>query len=484
MERTLEISPSPTSGLLASPKSFELLDARIDNLSQASALSRIFAPHHGLGCRQVFFVNAHCLNVATEDAAYRADLRQADLVLPDGTGVRWGARWHGIQVTANLNGTDLFLPLCEKAAREGLSLYLLGGESGVAMDAAHAMQARFPNLQVAGYRDGFFEPDEHASIVDEINASGADLLLVGLGVPLQEKWIHQHATRLKVRSALAVGGLFDYYAERVSRAPVLVRRLGQEWVWRLVQEPRRLARRYLIGNLQFLWRVWTARTSGNDSWFGQLMLNARKRWALSRSRRQARVQRSLDLLLVIPGLLALAPLFVFMTILIRLDSPGPAFFVQKRVGRYGRVFSFYKFRSMYVDAEQRRKTLENSNEMAGGVLFKMKHDPRVTRMGRLLRRSSLDELPQLWNVLKGDMSLVGPRPALPSEVAQYSAADRRRLCGVPGITCSWQVSGRSDIPFEQQVELDSRYLQQPTAASYLELLIKTIPAVLSGRGAY
>ena len=144
----------------------------------------------------------------------------------------------------------------------------------------------------------------------------------------------------------------------------------------------------------------------------------------------------------------------------------------------------FKFRSMYVDAEERKKALMAQNESSGGVIFKMKKDPRITRIGRFIRKASIDELPQLWNVIRGDMSLVGPRPPVPSEVAEYSISDRRRLEVIPGITCIWQVSGRSDIPFEQQVELDAEYIESQTFWGDVKLLFKTIPAVLLGRGAY
>jgi lipopolysaccharide/colanic/teichoic acid biosynthesis glycosyltransferase len=144
----------------------------------------------------------------------------------------------------------------------------------------------------------------------------------------------------------------------------------------------------------------------------------------------------------------------------------------------------YKFRSMYVDAEARTAALLARNEMGGGVIFKMKQDPRITRVGKYIRRASIDELPQLWNVLRGEMSLVGPRPPVPGEVSQYSLSDRRRLEVRPGITCIWQVSGRSEIPFAQQVELDAAYIESQSIWMDLKLLAKTIPAVLLGRGAY
>ena len=195
-------------------------------------------------------------------------------------------------------------------------------------------------------------------------------------------------------------------------------------------------------------------------------------------------KRAVDAGLTGLGMLLLSPLFALLAALIKLDSPGPVLFSQTRVGRDGVPFRCWKFRSMFVDAEQRKNELLAHNEMAGGTTFKMKRDPRITRVGRLIRRASLDELPQLWNVFVGDMSLVGPRPPLPQEVAEYSAHDRRRLAVQPGITCIWQVSGRSDIPFPEQVLMDLDYIERRSLWLDLSLLARTIPAVLLGRGAY
>jgi exopolysaccharide biosynthesis polyprenyl glycosylphosphotransferase len=195
-------------------------------------------------------------------------------------------------------------------------------------------------------------------------------------------------------------------------------------------------------------------------------------------------KRSLDLIGSGVGLLLLSPVFLTCAAAIRIESPGPVLFRQRRVGRGGEVFEMLKFRSMFQDAEQRLAALKEQNEMAGGVIFKMREDPRITRVGKFIRRASIDELPQLWNVFRGDMSLVGPRPPLPSEVAEYALEDRRRLHVKPGITCIWQVSGRSDIPFEQQVELDVDYIYSQSLATDIRLLLQTVPAVVLGRGAY
>ncbi|MEL6316573.1 MAG: WecB/TagA/CpsF family glycosyltransferase [Pseudomonadota bacterium] len=204
---------------------------------------------------KVFFVNAHCFNVAHSDPRYRRALKEADLTLPDGSGVALAARMLGRSFTENLNGTDLFPHLCRAAAAAGASVYFLGGAPGAAADAARAAERLAPGLRVAGTRHGYFSRAEEPEIVAEINASGADIVLVALGVPAQELWIARNRERLAARSLLGVGGLFDFAAQRVTRAPAWVRRLGCEWAWRLAMEPRRMARRYLLGNPLFLWRA-------------------------------------------------------------------------------------------------------------------------------------------------------------------------------------------------------------------------------------
>jgi len=183
------------------------------------------------------------------------------------------------------------------------------------------------------------------------------------------------------------------------------------------------------------------------------------------------------------ALLALSPLFVVIAAAIRLDDRGPVFFTQIRVGRDGQTFRLFKFRTMVVDAEQRKLELEKLNEGAG-VLFKMRKDPRVTKVGAILRRWSLDELPQLLNVLLGDMSLVGPRPALPKEVANYGDHMRRRLVVRPGLSGLWQVSGRSGLSWEEAMRLDLRYVDNWSIVLDMQILWKTFSAVIHGSGAY
>ena len=196
------------------------------------------------------------------------------------------------------------------------------------------------------------------------------------------------------------------------------------------------------------------------------------------------VKRALDIVVSALGMILLAPVFLAIAIAVKLSSPGPVFFSQVRVGRYGRHFNFYKFRSMRQDAEALKDGLKGRNESKDGVIFKMKDDPRITKVGRFLRRTSLDELPQLWNVFIGDMSLVGPRPPVPSEVQEYTLEDRKRLDVIPGITCLWQIKGRSEIPFHEQVRLDKEYILAPGIWKDVVILLKTIPAIIGGKGAY
>jgi len=182
-------------------------------------------------------------------------------------------------------------------------------------------------------------------------------------------------------------------------------------------------------------------------------------------------------------LLLFSPLFLLIGLLIKIEDGGPVFFVQNRVGKFGREFPMFKFRSMVLDAEERLQQLLAQNRHSEGITFKIKDDPRITRVGRWLRKFSFDELPQLYNVLIGNMSLVGPRPPLPREVRHYSLGDHRRLAVRPGITCFWQISGRSEIDFSGQVALDVRYIENQNFWLDLMILAKTAPAVLAGKGA-
>jgi len=194
-------------------------------------------------------------------------------------------------------------------------------------------------------------------------------------------------------------------------------------------------------------------------------------------------KRAIDILLASAALVVLAPLFLLVSLAVVLEDGGPVIYSQTRIGRNGKPFQFFKFRSMIKDADAIKDQLVQQNE-ASGPIFKMKNDPRITRVGRILRRSSIDELPQLLNILRGDMSIIGPRPHLPREVALYGERQKRRLSVEPGLVCLREVYGRSNLTFDQWIELDLLYIENRSFLTDLSILMRLIPAVLRGEGAY
>lgn len=195
------------------------------------------------------------------------------------------------------------------------------------------------------------------------------------------------------------------------------------------------------------------------------------------------IKRAFDIIVSILGIVILLPFWIFIIAAIKLDSPGPIFFVQERNGYKGRIFRMFKFRSMVVDAEQCLKLLEDRNE-ASGYMFKIKKDPRVTRFGKFIRKTSIDEFPQLLNVLRGDMSVVGPRPPIPREVVKYEAWHNLRLSVRPGLTGLWQISGRNDLGFDDMVRLDLKYIRERSFKYDLKILFRTIPVLFGDSKAY
>lgn len=197
------------------------------------------------------------------------------------------------------------------------------------------------------------------------------------------------------------------------------------------------------------------------------------------------LKRFIDIVVSGCALLLLSPVYAGTALLIKIEDRGPIFFRQERVGFRGSRFYMWKFRSMIINADQVKDALLDQNEhSANSVTFKMKRDPRITRIGAFIRKYSIDELPQFWNVFKGEMSIVGPRPCVPREVVMYSVEDRKRLLAKPGLTCFWQVGGRADIDFDGQVQLDVQYIRSESFWLDVKLLLQTIPAVLLGKGAY
>jgi len=195
------------------------------------------------------------------------------------------------------------------------------------------------------------------------------------------------------------------------------------------------------------------------------------------------VKRVFDILLSLIGLVILSPIFLITSIAIYVEDHGPAFFVQERNGLGGEVFRMYKFRSMCKDASAMHQSLLSENELDGPA-FKLKDDPRITKVGKFIRKTSIDELPQLLNIIKGEMSIVGPRPLPTYETAELNAYQRQRMLVKPGLTCYWQCSGRNDIPFDEWMELDMKYIKEASVLTDMVIVLKTIKAVIHGGGAY
>lgn len=450
-------TPIPSPKLAT--KKLSALGLDLVDATAEQSIAALLAP----GYRRVFFMNAHCCNIRRKNKDYANAVAMADVLLPDGAGVAMAAKMAGQDLTANLNGTDFVPQLLAQAASMGKSVFLFGGKPGTADAAAAQLVHMAPKLRIAGTRDGYTGAADTDAVIAAINDSGADIVLVALGVPAQELWLHKNAHRLNAPLTMAVGALFDFLSGNVIRAPKIVRRARMEWVWRLGLEPRRMAKRYLAGNVTFL--AHAAKTA-----FAQTSATQMQR-------------RFLDIAVSGSALLVLSPLLLLAALAIKCDTRGAVLFKQTRVGRNGAPFSMYKFRSMSVDAEARRSAVLATSDREG-VCFKSRTDPRITRVGRFIRRFSIDELPQIINVLKGEMSIVGPRPALPSEVAAYPARALGRLAVKPGITGVWQVSGRADIGFDKMIDMDLAYASSRTIVLDIILILMTFRAVVSARGAY
>ena len=243
------------TGVSSAPRQIQFLGVQIDNLTMAEASAQIVTFAQASEPMQVCFVNADCVNIAYKNKAYRSTLDHADLVLADGIGVRVAASMLDQNVRENVNGTDMLPYLCVEAERSGVGIYLLGGKADVPERAAAWMKEHYPGLVISGTSHGYFSQEEEAQVIQNVKDSGAGILLVALGAPRQDLWISEHVDALGVKVAIGVGGLLDFYSGNIPRAPVWVRELGMEWFYRFAQEPRRMWRRYFVGNTVFLYRV-------------------------------------------------------------------------------------------------------------------------------------------------------------------------------------------------------------------------------------
>ena len=242
-------------GVASAPDIVTILGIPLHNLTMAEALDTILARLDASVPAQVCFVNADCANIAHKNPAYHTVLTQADVVLADGIGLKLAGKCLGQEIKQNVNGTDLFPRLCEALSGTSKRLFLLGARPGVAEEVCRWVTTHYPDVVMAGWHHGYFTPDEEPQVLQHIASTRADILLVAFGAPRQDLWIQQHLRTTGVKVAMGVGGLFDFYSGRIARAPIWVRELGAEWLYRLYQEPGRMWKRYLLGNGLFLWRV-------------------------------------------------------------------------------------------------------------------------------------------------------------------------------------------------------------------------------------
>ena len=249
-------------GVAISQDVVSILDISIHNMTMSDALEWIVERAAGDSPGQICFVNADCANIAYRNRDYLAMLHESELVLADGIGMKLAGKLLGCEIRQNVNGTDLFPRLCESLSGTGAGIFLLGARPGVAEKVRDWIVEHYPSTLVSGYHDGYFSAAEEPEVIREIARSDAAVLLVAFGAPRQDLWIHRHLAATGVKVAMGVGGLFDFYSGRIPRAPLWMREVGAEWLYRFCQEPRRMWRRYFVGNAVFLWRVVRARNRG------------------------------------------------------------------------------------------------------------------------------------------------------------------------------------------------------------------------------
>jgi len=472
----------------------KIFDIEFDNLTRNEILKSVKNASDNKIKKSVYFVNADCLNKSQNNQEYKQILQKGDYILPDGSGINIACNILDNPLKENLNGTDLFPFICSLAQKQSYKIYLYGAKEGIAQKVKDELEKKYENLQIVGVHHGYVQNKDIPKLIQNINQSKADILFVALGASVQELFIEKYKKQIDAKLFFGVGGLFDFYSKSIKRAPLFIREIGFEWTFRMLQEPKRMWKRYIIGNPRFLYKVFQYKKSLNknkliDTYlrnYDQNNFQYRYKnilWKLKLNC-SSLFKRFMDIFISSVMLFLLLPLFCLLGLIIRIESKGSVLFSQHRVGKKGKIFKMYKFRSMIIDASFLQAELVEKNESKDGVTFKMKEDPRITKVGKFIRKTSIDELPQLFNVLIGEMSLVGPRPPIQSEVEQYSIEDRKRLDIKPGITCIWQVSGRSEIPFKQQVIMDKKYIKEHGVLYDIILLLKTIPAVLFSKGSY
>lgn len=374
-------------------------------------------------------------------------IQHFDALIADGHTMQAAARLGRAKLGANTSFAPLFMPLCRALADDGQRLFIVGGQPGEAPELANRLKRMMPRLRIAGTHPAGFQQAADGRVAARIRRSRANLVILAGRNPEQDQRLSELVQHLDTPVVLRIGALPPLQA--VTSAQITEGLASAS-----------------VSRLETIAAAWEAGRSARGA-------------AVSRF-----LKRALDVSIASLAVAGLSPLMISTALAIRLESRGPALFRQTRTGENGKPFTMYKFRSMHTDAEARLAALMKKNDRNDGVTFKLRQDPRITRIGHFIRKFSIDELPQLLNVIKGDMSLVGPRPALPREVDLYSVHDKGRLSGKPGITGIWQVSGRADIPFQKMVEMDIDYLKTRTIWTDIILLARTPLAVLAAKGAY
>ena len=439
------------------------------------------------GNQSVSFIDAAGLSLANKHTDLKLAFSSNDLLIPRGRGINVSIKLIDRGQATSTNSASLYRELLLTLESSEEPVLLFTDNKKIARKAEHEIEKLYPNLNLKmvicdtqheesyrWYIDKIealkpiavlfaLDTQRQQSVLNKIKSKTNTPLLVGLGYPFFDAVFEisegfnfsrlRHSILLSpIRFLKTLPGVLNQIIRTKDKESSRINTILTEWGW-----STRLKRI-------------TIRTKSST-------------WVL-RCKMQSVLKRVIDLMGAGIGLLFLLPLLIPVAIGIKLTSPGPLFYSQTRVGLLGKTFRMWKFRSMYIDADARKAALMAQNESSDGVIFKMKKDPRITPIGRVIRRLSIDELPQLYNVLIGEMSLVGPRPALESEVAEYPVLARARLEVLPGLTGLWQISGRSDLPFDKQVLLDTTYVNQQSITNDIKLIAKTVPAVVSGKGAY
>ena len=447
------------------------------------------------GNKTLSFVDATVLNQCRDDRQAYELLKRAELLVPRGKALHLQLSAVSADLQPSVPTQLLYDELLLELESRQLATVFLASDKKMVMALEPLLSQRYPKLNycVEALNDQYHFST--TQLANHLQQSESRVVISLLESPQQERMLSRLNRLMKDQLFIGIGtGLPDSIMELSANESTLWRRISlalRKKRHSVLLKPRQWLG-YVAG-----WFEAKLSPQGDTAQLNLAILGSSWRARLLRtliavkasSFRMRRVlgrffKRALDLIGVGAGLLLLSPMLIVVALLIKITSPGPIFYSQMRVGLRGKLFRMWKFRSMYTNADKRKAELEAQNEMAGGVLFKMKRDPRITPIGRIIRRLSIDELPQLLNVLTGEMSLVGPRPALPKEVEAYPVLARARLEVKPGLTGLWQISGRSDLPFDKQVLLDTAYVHTQSTTNDIKLIAKTIPAVVSGKGAY